>query len=246
MLASGRSVGAKALLLAGMLATSLIAKSASPEGPSRGLPAIARAVSEPRPVPELPSASEPAAALVTPWARELEPVKIENPNARLEGAVRLYGADGAVDLAALAEFRRLVGDGQREAPLAERTVQLALKAAYHFGARTMVVISAYRPGRHNGPHGQGRAIDFKLNGVSAAKLAAYLRTLPRVGVGIYTHPNTQFVHLDVRETSWHWLDASPPGKRWREMPLPDAHRVERDATYTSASDLPETATASTR
>ena len=89
-----------------------------------------------------------------------------------------------------------------------------------------------------GPHAHGVAIDFKLVGTSARALAAYLRTLPRVGVGIYTHPQTQFVHLDVRETSWHWVDASPPGRTWREQPLGDQNRVSRDATYTSDADLP--------
>ena len=69
-------------------------------------------------------------------------------------------------------------------------------------------------------------------------LAAYLRGLPRVGVGIYTHPRTQFVHLDVRDQSYHWLDASPPGVKWREMQLRDAGASKRDEAWTPARDLP--------
>jgi hypothetical protein len=74
--------------------------------------------------------------------------------------------------------------------------------------------------------------------VYAGRLAAYLRGLPRVGVGIYIHPRTQFVHLDVRDQSYHWIDASPPGVKWRERQLHDAHAEKRDAAWTAQSDLP--------
>jgi hypothetical protein len=75
--------------------------------------------------------------------------------------------------------------------------------------------------------------------VPAAKLASYLRTLPRVGVGIYTHPKTQFVHLDSRQRSFHWIDASPPGRTWRERSLGGRALAANDARYTRASDWPE-------
>ncbi len=72
----------------------------------------------------------------------------------------------------------------------------------------------------------------------AAALAAYLRTGARVGVGVYTHPRTQFVHLDVREASYHWTDASPPGVSWRETRLGDRSAPARDAAYRPERDLP--------
>ena len=74
--------------------------------------------------------------------------------------------------------------------------------------------------------------------MNAKKLSAWLRRLPRAGVGVYTHPRTQFVHLDVRRMSYHWLDASPPGVTWKELRLRDPSYRERDASYTPASDLP--------
>ena len=103
------------------------------------------------------------------------------------------------------------------------------------------MISAYRkPGRfREGPHASGKAIDFKLPGVAARALAAYLRTLPRVGVGVYTHPKTSYVHLDDREHSFHWLDASPPGRTWRERAIGNASLPKRDAAYCRADDWPE-------
>jgi len=70
-------------------------------------------------------------------------------------------------------------------------------------------------------------------------LAAYLRKSPRVGVGLYTHPGTHFVHLDVRERSYHWLDPSPPGVSGPLRPLGGAELAGRDASYSSHDDLPE-------
>jgi hypothetical protein len=125
--------------------------------------------------------------------------------------------------------------------LARRTLQLVVRAALHFRVREVEVVSAYRkPGRRReGPHASGRALDFKLPGVPARMLASYLRQLPRVGVGVYTHPKTAFVHLDTREQSFHWLDASPPGRHWREQSLGSAGLAKRDAAYRPANDWPE-------
>lgn len=105
-------------------------------------------------------------------------------------------------------------------------------------------MSAYRkPGRRReGLHATGKAIDFKLPGVAPAALAAYLRTLARVGVGVYTHPKTSYVHLDDREHSFYWLDASPPGRSWRERSIADPSLAKRDAAYRRADDWPEGST----
>jgi hypothetical protein len=66
-----------------------------------------------------------------------------------------------------------------------------------------------------------------------------LRTLPRVGVGIYTHPRTQYVHLDSRARSFHWIDGSPPGLSWRERSIGGRSIAKLDAVYTRSLDWPE-------
>jgi uncharacterized protein YcbK (DUF882 family) len=198
----------------------------------------------PAPRPAEPASApmtEPPAPLEAGWATDLPTLTIENPNSRGVARIKLYAEDGTVDQGAFASFNMLVGGdekGGHAAPMNRRVVQLLVKAATHFEATHVVIVSAYRPGRRGGPHTHGVAIDFSLGGTSARALAAYLRTLSRVGVGIYTHPKTQYVHLDVRETSWHWIDASPPGRTWHEAPLPDQNRVPRDAAYTPEADLP--------
>jgi uncharacterized protein YcbK (DUF882 family) len=150
--------------------------------------------------------------------------------------VRLYTRDGEVDEVQRARFEQAVARDGEPHVLEERLERLVVKAAYHFGGAHVVVVSGWR--EHAGRHTTGEALDFKLEGVTAAQVAAYLRGLSRVGVGIYTHPRTQYVHLDVREPSYHWLDGSPPGVTWKERQLRDPGQTKRDASWSPEDDLP--------
>lgn len=193
----------------------------------------------------------PTAALAPPAGSPfltLPALRITSVNTRQSVELRLYDGFGQVDERAARRLDALLGDprdSERAAtPLLDRrTLQLVFRAAYHFAAHEVEVVSAYRNPRRRreGYHGTGQAIDFRLRGVPAATLASYLRTLPRVGVGIYTHPRTQFVHLDNRNQSFHWIDGSPPGKRWRERSLGGRTLAANDAHYTRAADWPEAA-----
>ena len=168
-------------------------------------------------------------------------ITVKNVNAAKSASIKLYDASGNFDESSLETFRKALGEGDQPVPVDARTLKLVYKAACHFKNATVVVISSFRPGAKHGLHGKGNAIDFKLAGVKAPTLASYLRKLPKVGVGLYTHPKTQYVHLDVRETSFHWLDGSPPGVHWKERMLKDKAREKRDASYSEASDAPEKA-----
>ncbi|MDF3069700.1 MAG: hypothetical protein K0R38_5301 [Polyangiaceae bacterium] len=211
----------------------------------------------PRPAPaaqERPRPSSPPSPIVivaprapTPDPRftALPALLIENQTTRERRELKLYDAFGAIDEQAATALDALLCDARKPKQRAttridRRTLQLLFKAAYHFRSYEVEVVSAYRkPGRRReGPHGQGSAIDFRLRGVSAKELASYLRDIPRTGVGIYTHPKTQYVHLDSREHSFHWLDASPPRRHWREKSIGGKELVKRDAEYRPASDLP--------
>jgi hypothetical protein len=173
---------------------------------------------------------------VVHWAGVLEPIEVESATSHARAFVRLYAADGSVDPQARDSFEQIAANEGEAHPLAVRLEQLVMKAAYHFQKARVTVVSGWRP--NAGRHSSGEAVDFKLEGVRAAQLAAYLRLLPRAGVGVYTHPRTQFVHLDVRESSYHWIDASPPGVKWREGRLRDPSASRRDASWTQEMDLP--------
>jgi hypothetical protein len=174
---------------------------------------------------------------VASWARDLAPIEVMNGNTRDSASVRLYGRDGEIDETAREAFERIASAGGPSHTFHVRVEQLVLLASYHFDRATVIIVSAFR--EHAGRHGTGDAVDFKLRGVSAARLAAYLRGLPRAGVGVYTHRRTQFVHIDVRDQSYHWLDASPPGVHWHEAQLRDPHAAQRDASWTPEMDLPK-------
>lgn len=206
---------------------------AAPTAPVRN----ARIVDAPPPRPLVPEATRVAAS----WATALPAVDVRMRNTGAQANIRLYADDGSIDSAAARAFMKVAASVKdADEPLPARLVQLVFRASYHFGARPVLIISATRKGSH-GKHGTGEAIDFQLEGVRAGTLAAWLRALPRAGVGIYTHPKTQYVHLDVREHSYHWLDGSPPGVTWREKLLPDPKQAARDASYDARGDLPEAA-----
>ncbi len=196
----------------------------------------ARGLGEARVCIETPLVASLRPARVAAWAERLAPIDVEGAEPGPVAQLRLYGSDGEIDPAALHAFERAASRDEEVHPLASRLVQLVFKAAYHFGGARIMVVSGFRP--HAGKHGTNEALDFKLKGVRAARLAAYLRGMPRAGVGIYTHPRTQYVHLDVRDASFHWIDASPPGVHWHEGAMWDKGAVKRDAAWAPEMDLP--------
>ena len=200
------------------------------DAPARSL-ALGRTTAEPAFV------ADPREPRLAAWAAELPAVDVSSVKNGVAAHLRLYDPFGEVDDDARAALERVAAGSDGEPrPLAPRVEQLVFKAAYHFGAAPVVVVSAWRS--HAGKHTAGEAIDFKLRGVPPGKVAAYLRGLPRVGVGIYTHPSTQFVHVDVREPSYHWVDGSASGARGQERQLADRTAEKRDAAYRSEMDLP--------
>ncbi|HEX4403586.1 MAG TPA: DUF882 domain-containing protein [Polyangia bacterium] len=216
------------------------------------------------------------APIVAPWASALGPLRFVNVHGGEAISVSLYGDDGALDPAAVASLSALLrgdeADPEQRAP-APRLLQLVVKAADHFHAREVIVVSQWRPDtkaralaarealrarianggreplwnpppappRQGSRHASGEAMDFFLSGVASRDVAAYLRTLAKVGVGTYTHPRTGFVHLDVRAESFHWVDASPPGRSWREAGITDHGAAARDLAYDPRADLPDSA-----
>lgn len=242
-----RSVRPAVPVLAGLGVAVVAVAMSLPARDAHGAGAAARVAHGPGARHAVISAKRPLVVASTKraasWATALPPVDVQSRNTGRSAKVRLYGDDGSLDPEAVRTFTRAVateGNDETTEPLPSRLVQLVARAAYHFGGKRVLVVSATRKGSH-GKHGAGEAIDFALEGVRAPMLAAWLRTTPRAGVGIYTHPRTQYVHLDVREQSFHWLDGSPPGVSWRERRLPDPKQAKRDDAWTEAADLPETA-----
>jgi uncharacterized protein YcbK (DUF882 family) len=239
-----RRFGLSALALTGLLGAAGVAFAFRPrQAPAaQTAPALVAAATRKRPTPfQVP----PRAPRALTRFEQLSALRIENQTTRETRELKLYDANGQIDEAAAAQLDELLCDARspkhhETTRLNRRTLQLMYKAAYHFAAYEVEVVSAYRrPGRRReGPHGTGAAIDFRLRGVAARELASYLRELPRTGVGVYTDRRTQYVHIDSREHSFHWLDASPPRRHWREKSIGAPDLEKRDALYNPVQDWP--------
>jgi uncharacterized protein YcbK (DUF882 family) len=186
------------------------------------------------------------------WAEDLAPLRFVHTRGGDALTVRLYRADGSLDEEAATALDGLLDDTAADGTpraLDRRVLKLIVKAADHFHTSEILVVSSWREAKRpvsrgfaerppGSRHAMGQAIDFMFSNVASGTLAKHLRTYARVGVGIYTHPRTRFVHLDVRDESFHWLDSSPPGRTWREQGITDRAAKDRDRAYDPSQDLP--------
>lgn len=139
-----------------------------------------------------------------------------NTNERIEiPAASEHGGFSARDLDRAAHLLREPRSGC-EHPMDPRLLDLAYRIQSYFRAQEIRVVSAYRaPHRHRrSNHGLGRAIDVIVPGATDEEVAKFARELGFVGIGIY--PSSGFVHIDVRQRSYFWVDRSGPGRRNRE------------------------------
>jgi uncharacterized protein YcbK (DUF882 family) len=193
---------------------------------------VALAADPPKPAPHPPTAKAPApryASSVRDWhtaptapapvdpatGRPLLAVLSLNTRDRAEAApASEQGGFSARDLDRLAFVLREPASGNQH-PIEPRLVDLVYRIQAHFHAPEIRVISAYRTPRPGGTsnHGRGRAIDMIVPGTSDQELAKFAREQGFSGVGVY--PTSGFVHVDVRDRSWFWVDTSGPGRKNR-------------------------------
>jgi len=194
-----------------------------------------------------PDKREDSAHRPLPRAPEAEVKPPPEPRGRSEGdtihAVRL-GEDfhirvkdmhGHVPPTALQAFERMMRQGNAMHPVDPRLVSLVGIVSSHFGSKPLEIVSGYRayaPTQYtpHSNHNYGKALDFRIRGVSDEALRDFCRTLRSAGCGYY--PNGSFVHLDVRDTKAYWVDWSRPG----EPPKYDKPGVAADE---GASDVPD-------
>jgi uncharacterized protein YcbK (DUF882 family) len=140
------------------------------------------------------------------------------------------GGFSAEDLDRAAHVMREPSSGN-EHPIDPHLLDLVYRVQVHFKAHEVRIISGYRTPRHGGTsnHGKGRAMDLVVPGASDEEVARFAREQGFVGVGVY--PVSGFVHLDVRERSFFWVDTSGPGKksRLRGILADVAQKSDRDA-----------------
>ena len=124
------------------------------------------------------------------------------------------GGFSAEDLDRAAHVMR--DHGGNEHPVDPRLLDVIYRLQVHFKAPEIRIISGYRTpprGSAASNHGRGRAMDLVVPGATDEEVAKLAREQGFAGVGIY--PVSGFVHVDVRERSYFWVDTSGPGKRSR-------------------------------
>jgi uncharacterized protein YcbK (DUF882 family) len=155
-------------------------------------------------------------------------------------AIAAHGERGgftAEDLDRAAHVLREPSTGN-EHPIDPRVLDLVYRVQTHFGAHEIRIISGYRTPRKNGTsnHGKGRAIDLVVPGATDEEVAKFAREQGFVGVGVY--PRSGFVHLDVRERSYFWIDTSGPGKRARTRGILADVASKSDASALARGEKP--------
>jgi uncharacterized protein YcbK (DUF882 family) len=150
--------------------------------------------------------------------------------------VRVRDTRGHVPASALATFAHMLRQGAATHAVDARLVALIGVVSRHFGGRTIEIVSGFRPyspAQYTQPHSNhndGRALDFRVRGVSNDALRDFCRTLRNTGCGYY--PNSTFVHLDVRDSSAYWVDWSRPGE-------PPRYDAPGSAPDEGTSDVPD-------
>jgi uncharacterized protein YcbK (DUF882 family) len=120
-----------------------------------------------------------------------------------------------------------------EHPIEPRLLDAVYRIQTHFAAQEIRFISGYRTpaalGRGSN-HGRGRAMDIIVPGATDDDVAKLARDMGFMGVGVY--PTSGFVHVDVRDRSYFWVDSSGPGRRNRERGILGdvAMKADRQAT----------------
>lgn len=162
-------------------------------------------------------------------------LRLYSVNTRERTRIQLYDRSGRMSQEAVRQASHLLRDqrNHRTRSIDTRLLAMLYLVGQHFDAELRVV-SGYRTRYLNATegsrHGQGRACDFNIPGVSLQEITRFAEaTFARVGVGIY--PHSGFVHLDTRESTYLWVDVSKSKKsKYRTRPISNRVPLSKDPT----------------
>jgi uncharacterized protein YcbK (DUF882 family) len=177
--------------------------------------------------------------------RSLPPLTFEHLSTHEEFTLR-PGPGGQIGKQQMMRLRHLLRCHHtgREHSITTRLVELLYSTARHFNENKIEIVAGYRAprvarakGTPKSHHREGRACDFRLEGVPLTVLRDYLRQRYR-GVGVGYYPNSRFVHLDVdRKKNAYWIDYSRPGEPARYTP-PEPEREPSPSQMDTAEEVP--------
>jgi hypothetical protein len=182
------------------------------------------------------------------------PVKIQKASTGEEISVPLLDGNNKVIISSLEAFSKLCYPRKNPPPsgtLMDHNCLIMLqKVADRFPGKDIVIYSGIRNyGKGKGVHAEGRAIDFKVQGVNNEDLFTFIATnFKSGGAGYYpnNHPSggSQFVHMDSRKTRMVlWVDESGRGapsqlnkhhevlRKIRNVPPVDNNDIKTEAAH---------------
>lgn len=178
------------------------------------------------------------AGVHTTWQAGMRDIVVSSVNTGETAVVRPFRPDGSLDPEAATTLRHLLRDQRASADheVDPRLVSVLYRLVSVLDAPQVNLISGFRVqrGRGHSLHGEGRAIDIILPGVDPERVAEVARGFGHTGVGVY--PTSGFVHVDVRDRSYFWVDRSGPGQRGRVVQVRSDESRAADAAYDPASD----------
>ena len=122
--------------------------------------------------------------------------------------VQLITLFGTINIRSRQILSKMLGpkDTTRTVMLHPRLFLMLQRVADQFPGKTIEIVSGYRveEAGYDDMHSLGRAVDFRVSGVSNETVYEFVKTLPKCGTGYY--PKANFVHLDVREETVTWTD----------------------------------------
>ena len=127
-------------------------------------------------------------------------------------SVDLYDQDGAFDDAALDELYHLWRCRRTgtEKPIDPHLFEV-LSLIYDHFQQPLELVSGFRNQDHTTSyHFHGSAADIRVKGVPDKDLHEFVQSLDTGHQGFGRYPRAGFIHVDVRPSSYRWVDRSPP------------------------------------
>lgn len=141
--------------------------------------------------------------------REIKPILFLRVRTGERERLRLYNSNGKINrrgVTRLSYLSRDKVDGKVKR-LNFRLIKMLEAIAEEFPDKPIEIISGYRAqqvGGNESQHAFGRAMDFRIPGVSGKQVWRACKKLPRSGCGYY--PKDGFVHMDAREKKASWVE----------------------------------------
>lgn len=174
----------------------------------------------------------------TTWQAGMRDIVFHAVNTGETVVVRPFRPDGSLDPQAVQAVRHLLRDqrADQDHEVAPRLLAVLYRLVSALDAPQINVVSGYRVqhGRGHSLHGEGQAIDIIVPGVEPERVAEVARAFGHCGVG--TYPTSGFVHVDVRDRSYFWIDRSGPGQHGRVVQVRADESRAADARFDAAND----------